>query len=134
MFLPVSASVPNLAMTIPTGFAAALGIWFATTTAVLLAEAGLAHRIGKCPLFRKWRALPVTEVGPVLRLEQQCVTTRLRTGLRPAPRQSASGLQIPRTLLRIAAFAFGLGVALPTLGADDQRLLARHHGPCHLAR
>ena len=115
MFLPVSASVPNLAMTIPTGFAAALGIWFSTTTAVLLAEAGLAHRIGKCPLFRKWRALPVTEVGPVLRLEQQCVTTRLRTGLRPAPRQSASGLQIPRTLLRIAAFAFGLGVALPTL-------------------
>jgi len=44
MSLPVSASVPDLAMTIPTGFAAALGIWFATTTAILLAETGLARR------------------------------------------------------------------------------------------
>ena len=115
MSLPVSASMPDLAMTIPTGFAAALGIWFATTTAVLLTEAGLARRIAKCPLLRKWRALPVTEVRAVLRLEQQCVTTRLRTGVRPAPRQPASGSQILRTLLQIAAFAFGLGVALPTL-------------------
>ena len=43
------------------------------------------------------------------------MTARQRSGVRPAHRQPASGLQITRTLLRIAAFAFGLGVALPTL-------------------
>ena len=115
MSLPVSASVPDLAMTIPTGFAAALGIWFATTTAILLAEAGLARRIAKFRSFSTWQAPPVTEVRAALRLEQQCVTPRQRRGARPADRQPASVFQISRILLRIAAFAFGLGVALPTL-------------------
>ena len=115
MSLPVSAFVPDLAMTIPTGFAAALGIWFATTTAILLAETGLARRIAKFRLFSTWQAFPVTEVRAALRLEQQRVTPRQRRGARPADRQRASGFQISRILLRIAAFAFGLGVALPTL-------------------
>ena len=84
MSLPVSASVPDLAMTIPTGFAAALGIWFATTTAILLAEAGLARRIAKFRLFNTWRALPVSQVRAALGLEQQSVTTRQRSGVRPA--------------------------------------------------
>ena len=115
MSLPVSVSVPDLAMTIPTGFAAALGIWFATTTAILLAETGLARRIAKFRLFSTWQAFPVTEVRAALRLEQQRVTPRQRRGAGPADRQRASGFQISRILLRIAAFAFGLGVALPTL-------------------
>ena len=115
MSLPVSAFVPDLAMTIPTGFAAALGIWFATTTAILLAETGLARRIAKFRLFSTWQAFPVTEVRAALRLEQQRVPPRQRRGARPADRQPASGFQISRILLRIAAFAFGLGVALPTL-------------------
>jgi hypothetical protein len=58
MSLPVSASVPDLAMTIPTGFAAALGIWFATTTAILLAEAGLARRIAKFPVNKHVASAP----------------------------------------------------------------------------
>jgi len=37
------------------------------------------------------------------------------SGVRPARRQPCTGFQITRTLLRIAAFAFGLGVTLPTL-------------------
>jgi hypothetical protein len=117
MSLPVSASVPDLAMTIPTGFAAALGIWFATTTAILLAEAGLARRIARFPLLSTWQALSVTvvRVRAGLRLEQKCVTTRQRSAVRSAHAQPASGSQISRILLRIAAFAFGLGVALPTL-------------------
>jgi hypothetical protein len=115
MTLPVSASVPDLAMTIPTGFAAALGIWFATATAILLAEAGMARRIARLPLLSTWQALPVTEVRATLRSGQHCVTTGQRNGARPARRRSGGGLQITRTLLRIAAFALGLGVALPTL-------------------
>src|ERR1700732_2119620 len=115
MSLPVSASVPDLAMTIPTGFAAALGIWFATTTAILIAETGLARRIAKFRLFSTWQPSPVTEVRAALPLEQQRVTPRQRRGARPADRQPASVFQISRILLRIAAFAFGLGVALPTL-------------------
>jgi len=115
MSLPVSASVPDLAMTVPTGFAAALGIWFAATTAMLLAEAGLARRIAKFRLFGTWRAPPVSRVQAVLRLEQQSETTTQRSAVRPAHRQPTSGSHVTRTLLRIVAFAFGLGVALPTL-------------------
>jgi Pectate lyase superfamily protein len=111
---PVSASVPDLAMTIPTGLAAALGIWFATATAILISEAGVARRIAKFRLFSMWRALPVFQVPAALR-EQQSETTRQRSGVRPAHRQPASGSGITRTLLRIAAFAFGLGVTLPAL-------------------
>ncbi len=59
MPVPIPASVPDVAMTLPTVFAAALGIWFATTTAILLAETGLARRITKFRLFSAWRALPV---------------------------------------------------------------------------
>src|SRR5271169_2103542 len=115
MSLPVSAPVPDLSMTIPTGFAAALGIWFATTTAILLSEAGLALRIAKSRLFSTWRTLPVAYVRAALRLKEQSVTTSQRRGVRPAHRQPAAGLRITRTLLRIAAFAFGLGVTLPTV-------------------
>src|SRR5947207_3388881 len=115
MSLPVSASVPNPAMMIPTGFAAVLGIWFATTTGILLVEAGLTRRIAKFRLFSMWRALPVTKVRAALLVEQQCVTRRQRSGTRPPHRQLGGGSHITRTLLRIAAFAFGLGVALPTL-------------------
>lgn len=43
------------------------------------------------------------------------MTTRQTGGVRPVQRHLANGLQITRTLLRIAAFAFGLGVTLPTL-------------------
>src|SRR5438046_914599 len=63
MSLPVSASVPDLAMTVPTGFAAALGIWFAATTAMLIAEAGLARRIAKFRAFGTWRAPPSPGFG-----------------------------------------------------------------------
>src|SRR5260370_16969018 len=115
MSLPVTASVPDLAMTVPTGFAAALGIWFAATTAILLAEAGLARRIARSRLFSTWRVLPVSTVRAALRLEQQSETTRQRSSVRPAHRQPAAGLRIARTLLRIAAFAFWLRVPLPTL-------------------
>jgi hypothetical protein len=115
MSLPVSASVPDLAITIPTGFAAALGIWFATTTAILFAEVGLVRRIAKFRLLSTRQSLPVIEVRTALRLEQQRVTTRQRSVGRPAYQQPASRLQISRILLRIAAFAFGLGVTLPTL-------------------
>jgi hypothetical protein len=115
MSLPVSASVPDLAMTVPTGFAAGLGIWFATTTAILLAEVGLAHRIAKFRVFSTWRALPVFEVRAALGLEQQSTPAGQRSGVRATHGQSANGLQITRTLLQIAAFAFGLGVTLPTL-------------------
>ena len=115
MSLPVSASVPDLAMTVPTGFAAALGIWFATATAILLAEAGLARPIAKLLLLSTWQALPVTEVGAALRLGQNCVTTGQRNDARPARQQPVGGLQITHIVLRIAAFALGLGVALPTL-------------------
>ena len=114
MSLPVSAPVPDLAMTVPTGFAAALGIWFVTATAILISEAGVARRIAKFRLFSAWRALPVSQVRAALR-EQQSETTRQRSGVRPADRQPADGSDITRNLLRIAAFAFGLGVALPTL-------------------
>ena len=115
MSLPVSASVPDLAMTVPTGIAAALGIWFATTTAVLLADAGLVRHIAKFRLFDAWRALTGTHVGATLGSEQQSVTTRQKSGVRPAQRQPAAGSRITRTLLQIAAFAFALGVTLPTL-------------------
>ena len=115
MSLPVSASVPDLALTVPTGFAAALGIWFATATGILLAEARLARRIAKFRLFSTWRALPVSEIQAALRLEQRSENTRQRSGGRSAERHPAGALQITRTLLRIVAFAFGLGVALPTL-------------------
>jgi Pectate lyase superfamily protein len=114
MSLPVSASVPDLAITVPTGVAAAFGIWFATATAILISEAGVAHCIAKSRLFSAWRALPVSQGRAHIRLEQQSETTRQRSGGRPAHRQPASGSNITRALLRVAAFAFGLGVALPT--------------------
>ena len=43
------------------------------------------------------------------------VTARLATGARLDFRRQLGALQITRGLLRLAAFAFGLGVALPTL-------------------
>ena len=56
MSLPVSAFVPDLAMTIPTGFAAALGICLATDNwAILLAEVKQAWRMAKFRLFSTWR-------------------------------------------------------------------------------
>ena len=70
MSLPVSASVPDLAMTVPTGFAATLGIWFATATAILISEAEVARHIAKFRLFSAWRALPVFQ-GPAALREQQ---------------------------------------------------------------
>src|SRR5438067_914489 len=118
MSLPVSASVPDLAITIPTGFAAALGLWFATTTAILLAEAGLARRIANFRLLNTWQALPVAEVRAGVLLDQECVTDRQRSAVHPVRAQPASGPQISRILLRIAAFTFGLGVALPTLAQN----------------
>ncbi len=115
MSLPVSAPAPELSMMIPTGCAAALGIWFATTTVLLLAEAGLARRIAKLRLFSTLRALPVTDVPAARGWKQHSVAVRQRSGLRPTDRQRVAGSRITRTLLRIAAFAFGLGVTLPTL-------------------
>ena len=134
MSLPVSASVPDLAMTVPTGFAAALGIWFATATAILISEAGVARRIAKFRLFSAWRALPVFQVPAALREQQSETTTRQRSGVRPAHRQPASGSDITRTLLRIAAFAFGLGVALPVLAQTISGLLTQHYRPVDPAR
>ncbi len=101
MSMPVSAPAPDLAMMIPTGFAAALGVWFAATTAILLAEVGLPRRIAQFRLYSTWRT--------------HSVTIRQRSGAPPTHRQPATGSQITRTLLRIAAFAFGLGVTLPTV-------------------
>jgi hypothetical protein len=115
MSLPVSASVPDLAITMSRAFAAALGIWFVTTTATLFAEAELARRIAKCRLLNMGQAFPVAEVRAGLRLDQQCVTNRQRSAVRPVRARPASRSQISRILLRIAAFAFGLGVTLPTL-------------------
>jgi len=66
MPLPVTTSALDLAITIPTAFAAALGIWFATTTAILLAEAGRARRIARLRSSSTWRALPVTHVRAAL--------------------------------------------------------------------
>jgi len=43
------------------------------------------------------------------------VTVRQTSAFRRAHWQPATGLQLTRTLLRITAFAFGLGVTLPTL-------------------
>lgn len=43
------------------------------------------------------------------------MTARQTSGDRAGHREPATGLQITRTLLRIAAFAFGLGVTLPTV-------------------
>ena len=43
------------------------------------------------------------------------MTAGLTTGVRQAQQKQAVGLQITRGLLRLAAFAFGLGIALPTL-------------------
>jgi hypothetical protein len=57
--MPIPASVADLAMTLPTVFTAALGIWFAATTAILLAEPGLTRRISKFRLFSVCRALPM---------------------------------------------------------------------------
>jgi hypothetical protein len=62
MCLPIPASVPDLAMTMPTVFAAALEIWFATTTAILIAETRLVHRIAKFRCHINWRVLPVVHV------------------------------------------------------------------------
>ena len=43
------------------------------------------------------------------------MTVRQTSAFRRAHWQPATGLQLTRTLLRITAFAFGLGVTLPTL-------------------
>jgi len=43
------------------------------------------------------------------------VTVWLTTEARRARQKQTVGLQITRGLLRLAAFAFGLGVGLPTL-------------------
>ena len=43
------------------------------------------------------------------------MTVWLTTEARRAQQKQAVGLQITRGLLRLAAFAFGLGVALPTV-------------------
>lgn len=75
----------------------------------------MARRIAKFRLFNTRRALSVSKVPASLGLEQQSTTAGQRSGVRPAHGQPASGLQITRTLLRITAFAFGLGVTLPTL-------------------
>jgi ABC-type polysaccharide/polyol phosphate export permease len=58
MPVPIPASVADLAMTVPTLFAAALGIWFAGTTAILLSETRLTRRITKFRLFSAWPATP----------------------------------------------------------------------------
>ena len=83
MSLPVSASVPNLAMTIPTGFAAVLGIWFATASAILFAEAGLARRIAKFRLFSTRQAPPVTEVPAALRVGATVRSSQTEKGSPP---------------------------------------------------
>ena len=85
-------------MKIPLVFACAFGVWFVVATAVLVAEAGLPSRIVNFRLLSPSRA--------ALRQTQAARLVR---------RQPEIYLQITRSLLRIAAFAFGLGVALPTL-------------------
>jgi hypothetical protein len=62
MPLPTPASVPDLATSMPTVFAVALGVWFATTTAILIAETRLVHRIAKFRFYNIWRVLPVVHV------------------------------------------------------------------------
>jgi len=42
--------------------AVALGLWFATTTAILIAETRLVHRIAKFRFYNIWRVLPVVHV------------------------------------------------------------------------
>ena len=133
MSLPVSASVPDLAMTIPTGFAAALGIWFATTTAILFAEAGLARRIAKFRLLEPWQALPVAEVRAALPLEQQCVTTRQKSVGRAAYQQPASRIANQPYSSANCGVCFWARRDASHAGPDDQRLLAQHHGPVYPA-
>ena len=53
-------------MTVPTGFAAALGIWFATTTAMLLAEAGW-RAASLDPIIQRVASAPATAARDVLR-------------------------------------------------------------------
>jgi len=65
MSLPTPTSVPDLVITSRTAFAVALGIWFATTTAILLAETGLTRRVAKFWLFSRWRAVHITHVRAV---------------------------------------------------------------------
>src|SRR5215469_5587152 len=92
------AYVPDLAMKIPLIFACAFGVWFVVATAVLVAEAGLSSRVVKFRLLSPSRA-----------------ASRRTQAARLVRRQPEIYLQITRSLLRIAAFGFGLGVALPTL-------------------
>src|SRR6516165_699698 len=92
------AYVPDLAMKIPLVFACAFGVWFVVATAVLVAEAGLSSRIVNFRLLSPSRA-----------------AFRRTQAARLVRRQPEIYLQITRSLLRIAAFGFGLGVALPTL-------------------
>jgi hypothetical protein len=58
----IPASVPDLATAMPTVFATALGIWFATTTAILIVEIRLLRRIAKFRFHIMRRVLPVVHV------------------------------------------------------------------------
>ncbi|MBV8937540.1 MAG: hypothetical protein JO095_17285, partial [Alphaproteobacteria bacterium] len=97
-------------MTMPLVFAGALAIWFASATTILVAELGLPQRVAKLRLLDRSCAV-----------SWDLLHTRLRANLphrtrQPAiVRQRAIGPQITRGLLQVAAFAFGLGVTLPTL-------------------
>ena len=135
MTVPTPASVADLAMTVPTLFAAALGIWFAGTTAILLSATRLTRRITKFRLFSAMASDPHgLRSGCPTESEQHSVIARQTSGDPAGHWDPAAGLQITRTLLRIAAFAFGLGVTLPTLAQTIERLLTQHHRSVHPAR
>jgi hypothetical protein len=107
-------------MTMPMVFAAALGIWFAATTAILVIESRLSRSIVDFRLFSSSRTYSFTQLHAHSRIAlpfwgQQPAIARQTYAARPAYRKPDMGLQITRSLLRTAAFAFGLGVTLPTL-------------------
>lgn len=64
--VPIPTFVLDLAMTIPPTIAAALGIWFVTTTVILLAETGLSRRIAKIRLSNMRRVLRITRIRSTL--------------------------------------------------------------------
>ena len=134
--MPVSipASVADLAMTVPTMFAAALGIWFAGTTAILLSETRLTRRITKFRLFNAWPATPRSTLGLSDRIGaafRDCQTDKRRpTGsLGPSdwfadhPHSSANC----GVCLRSRCDA-------PHFGTDDRRLLNQRHRSIHPTR
>jgi hypothetical protein len=100
----------DLAATPPAASGAAGIPWLAATTAAVMAVARLSRDAAKASLIHSVRAL---WRGPAPAWESPSATGKPIFGARLD--QKEARCQITRWLLRLAAFAFGLGVAFPTL-------------------